>query len=202
MDGARRQPADLGASLEASGLQIWKRDAPGQAAELAALDWEAAKRVPKGYVEERVVDGDGLEAFSNGFAASFGVPGWAGRAWVEATKAAGIDEPPWGMVLGRLNGEPVATTITFSGAGVATVFGLGVVPGAGVRAWERRSRSRASRRRGIAGTGMESCSQRTRACRSTGGSASRTAASASAAGSGDRRRFEPVRAGKHPSAVN
>ena len=40
------------------------------------------------------MDDDGLEAFRSVFAASFGVPDWAGRAWVDATKAAGIDEAP------------------------------------------------------------------------------------------------------------
>ncbi|HEY7381379.1 MAG TPA: GNAT family N-acetyltransferase [Gaiella sp.] len=125
--GPGTEAPDLGARLSARGLELWEQDAPGQAAELDALDWDALHRVPDGFAAERVRDDDGLAEWAATFTAGFEVPAWAGEAWVDATKAFGIGDAPWALYLGRLGGAPVATNILFCGAGVATVLGIGTV---------------------------------------------------------------------------
>ena len=104
------------------------------------------------------------------------------------------------MVLGRLNGEPVATTITFYGAGVATVFGLRVVPGArgqGLGASITLAGFAEARDRGYRHGVLFATHEGVPVYRRIG-----FEAPASASAAGDRTRFEPVRAGKQPSAVN
>jgi ribosomal protein S18 acetylase RimI-like enzyme len=127
--GPGTDAVDLGAHLAARGLEIWEQDAPGQAAELDELDWEALRRVPDGFAVERVRDDDGLSEWGATFVAGFGVPDWAGEAWVEATRAFGIGAAPWALYLGRLGGDPVATSLLFCGAGVASLLGVGTVEG-------------------------------------------------------------------------
>lgn len=126
--GPGATPGDLGGRLEAHGLVAWERDAPGMAAELDVLDWSARARVPDGYREDVARTPGDLEAFATVFTRSFGVPVWAAQGWIDATLALGIGRAPWAMVVGRLGGEPVATAIVSPGAGVASVFGVGVVP--------------------------------------------------------------------------
>jgi hypothetical protein len=120
--GPGTEAVDLAARLEARGLTPWEQDAPGQAAELDALDWDALHRVPEGFAVERVRDEEGLATWAKTFVAAFDVPAWAGEAWVDATKSFGIGAAPWALYLGRLSGEPVATNLLFCGAGVATVL--------------------------------------------------------------------------------
>jgi GNAT superfamily N-acetyltransferase len=126
--GPATEPAALGDALAHSGLEAWEQGAPGQAAELDALDWDALDRVPEGFVVEAVHDDDGVRTFGATFVEAFGMPDWAGSAWVDATRAVGVDEAPWRQYVGRLDGRPVATNMLFCGAGVATVFGVGTVP--------------------------------------------------------------------------
>jgi GNAT superfamily N-acetyltransferase len=128
--GPGTTPAGLEAELERLGVASWEVDAPGMAAELGALDWDALERVPDGFRIERVRDDDGLEAFARTFCAAFDIPDWAGRAWVDATRAMGFAEAPWTIYLGVLNGEPVATNILTVGGGVAGVLGVGTLEAA------------------------------------------------------------------------
>ena len=123
-------PADLGERLVRPGWAHWELDAPGMAAPLDGLRYELTERVPAGYVQDRVVDAPGLVAFEEVFREGFGVPAWAGRAWVEATLELGVDRAPWQFYVGRLDERPVATTIAFNGGGVASVFGVATVPDA------------------------------------------------------------------------
>ena len=61
------------------------------------------------------------------FVEAYGIPEFAGQAWVDATLALGIDAAPWRLYLGRLDGEPVATTMLFNGGGVASVYAVATV---------------------------------------------------------------------------
>lgn len=126
--GPTTEPEDLGARIEPHGFVPFEIDAPGQVAELRALDWGALARVPGGFRAERVADERGLETFGSTFVKAFEIPAWAGSAWVEATRAFGIGRAPWDLYVGRLDGRPVATNMLFCGAGVATVFAIGTVP--------------------------------------------------------------------------
>jgi GNAT superfamily N-acetyltransferase len=125
--GVDGEADDLRARLEARGLAPWELDAPGMAAELKALDWDAAERVPREVEIRTVRSDDELEDFGRTFVAAFEIPDWAGEAWVDATRAVGIDDAAWRIYVGYLGGEPVATNILFVGAGVAAVFGVGTV---------------------------------------------------------------------------
>ncbi len=119
---------ELGAALERHGFAPTDPDAPGQVAELAALDWSALETVPDGFRIEPVADDASLEAWGATFVEGFGVPAWAGQAWVDATRAFGVGRSPWELYVGWLDGRPVATTMMFYGAGVATAFGIATVP--------------------------------------------------------------------------
>ena len=124
----RTSPADMGARLLAHGFQAWEENAPGMAAHLDELTYELLTRVPAGYQQERVTDERGLLDFKEAFVNGFEVPDWAGQAWVDATRAFGIDQAPWRCYVGRLNGTPVASNMLFTGAGVASVFGVATAP--------------------------------------------------------------------------
>lgn len=128
--GSGTMPEDLPAAAAAVGLEPWDVGAPAQAAALEQLDWEALARVPDGFTVERVTDDDGLVVFADTFCRGFGVPEWAGQAWVDATRALGIDASPWSFHVGRIGPTAVATNVLFCGAGVASVFGIGTVPAA------------------------------------------------------------------------
>jgi GNAT superfamily N-acetyltransferase len=128
--GPETQPADTGERLTAHGLTVHELNAPGMTARLAALDYEAIKRVPRNFVMERVRTPTQLEQFKQAFVNGMEVPEWAGQAWVDATLALGLGHTPWVMYVGLLDGEPVASNMLFNGAGVASVFGVATTPGA------------------------------------------------------------------------
>jgi hypothetical protein len=100
------------------------------AVELDALDWAALERVPPGFTVERVESDARLQDWARTFVAANDVPEWAGAAWVDATRAFGIDAAPWTLYVGMLAGEPVASNILVPGAGVAGVLGVGTVAAA------------------------------------------------------------------------
>jgi GNAT superfamily N-acetyltransferase len=128
--GPATEPRSLGPALDELGLEPWEQDAPCQVAEIGALDWEALDGVPAGFSIERVRDDEGVTTFGATFIEAFELPEWAGQAWVDATRAVGIEKAPWRQYVGRLDGRPVATNMLFCGAGVAAVFGVGTVPDA------------------------------------------------------------------------
>lgn len=126
----RDQPANLGDRLVAQGLAPWEVDAPCLVAELDAMRYELLERVPDGFSMRRVDDEKALNDFVAAFVAGMEVPEWAGQAWLEATRAAGIDHSPWKPYVGYLDGQPVASNMLFCGAGVASVFGVATIPSA------------------------------------------------------------------------
>jgi GNAT superfamily N-acetyltransferase len=142
--GPSSRPADLGARLAARGLIGMEEQArelargleagaggsPAMAADLGAMDEEALERVPAGFAIEEVRDADGLDAFARVFVEAYEIPAFAAQAWVDATTALGIGRTPWRLFVGRLDGEPVATNMLFTGAGVASVYAVGTVPSA------------------------------------------------------------------------
>jgi GNAT superfamily N-acetyltransferase len=127
--GSGYEPEGLPERLGAR-LLTWDRDSPAMVAELDRLDWDALERVPDGLAIERVRDDEGLGDFARMFVEAFGAPEPAAQAWVDATKSVGIEAAPWQILVARLRGEPVATTIVWNGAGVASVFAVGTVEAA------------------------------------------------------------------------
>ena len=142
--GPSTTPNDLGERLVARGLLSMEAQmqelapgivstelgAPGMVADLRHMNEAALTQVPPGFTIEEVQDEASLYDFKRVFVESYEIPEWAGQAWVDATLRVGLGRTPWKMVLGRLNGEPVATNMLFNGAGVASVYAVGAVSSA------------------------------------------------------------------------
>ncbi|MBM3678928.1 MAG: GNAT family N-acetyltransferase [Actinobacteria bacterium] len=120
--------SDLAPVLAARGWAPFDLDAPCQVAGLDELDWSALDRVPDGLAIERALNEDAVRSFGPTFSGANGVPDWAGLAWVDATLAIGIESAPWQVYVARLDGRPVGTTLLFSAAGIASVFGVATLP--------------------------------------------------------------------------
>ena len=142
--GPGTTPNDLGERLVARGLLSMEAQmqelapgivstelgAPGMVADLRDMNEVALSQAPPGFTIEEVQDQTSLYDFKRVFIESYEIPEWAGQAWVDATLRVGLGHTPWKMVLGRLNGEPVATNMLFNGGGVASVYAVGTVPSA------------------------------------------------------------------------
>jgi GNAT superfamily N-acetyltransferase len=77
-----------------------------------------------------VQDEKDLQDFKQVLIDGYDIPPLMAEGWAQAALGFGIGKTPWRMVLGRLNGEPVASHIVFNGAGVVGVYGIAVVPSA------------------------------------------------------------------------
>ncbi|HEX4992439.1 MAG TPA: GNAT family N-acetyltransferase [Rubrobacteraceae bacterium] len=77
---------------------------------------------------ERVTDEEGLSAWEDALGRGFG-EGPREAVWVaEMYRRMGLgDDVPWRHYLGRLGGEPVATSTLFLGAGVAGIYFVSTV---------------------------------------------------------------------------
>jgi ribosomal protein S18 acetylase RimI-like enzyme len=142
--GPGTAPANLGSHLEARGLFSMEAQmqelapgirqtaagAPGMAVDLHQVNESVLDATPADFTIEEVADKDALYDFKQVFVTSYEIPEWAGQAWVDATLSIGIGRTPWRMYVGRLAGEPVATNMLFTGAGVASVYAVGTVPAA------------------------------------------------------------------------
>lgn len=142
--GPSTTPADLGERLMARGLlsmegqmavlapgiKQTEAGAPGMAADLQQVNEAVLTQTPPGFTIEPVHDEADMLAFKRVFVESYGIPDWAGQAWVDATMTAGIGQTPWQMYMGKLNGEAVATNMLFNGGGVAGVYAVATVPSA------------------------------------------------------------------------
>ena len=118
--GPSMRPPDLGERLLAHGFDYGGDDI-GMAADLLALREDL--RLPEGFTVERVRDERSLAAWTDTLAAGFG-EGPAEAEWVgEMYRRIGLgDDLPWRHYLGRLGGEPVATSTLFLAAGVAGIY--------------------------------------------------------------------------------
>src|SRR3712207_1099341 len=118
--GPSMRPPDLGERLLAHGFEYGGDDI-GMAADLSALREDL--RPPEGFTVERVRDERGLAAWTGTLAAGFG-EGPVEAEWVgEMYRRIGLgDGVPWRHYLGRLGGEPVATSTLFLAAGVAGIY--------------------------------------------------------------------------------
>lgn len=124
--GPETQPADLPARLLAHGFTEFERDAPALVADIDALNWDNP-RPPELRVAPVATDAD-LLAWKQVFIESFGLPEFAGQAWVDAIRATGLSQAPWQLLLGTLAGEPAVCGLLACGAGVAGLIGLGTRP--------------------------------------------------------------------------
>jgi len=128
--GPGSSPGDLGERLTAHGL-IPMEEAHKQprimVADLGQMNEAALDQVPEGFTVEEIRDEQALDEYIRTFVAGFGASEQAGQSWKDATLQIGLDRMPWTMYLGRLRGEPVATSMLFNGGGVVGVFAVGTV---------------------------------------------------------------------------
>jgi Acetyltransferase (GNAT) domain len=121
--GPSMRPPDLGARLLAHGFEYGGDDI-GMAIDLSALPEAVA--VPESFVVERVRDEARLGEWVATFGTGYGV-GSADVRWFEGVlRRIGV-EGAWRYYLGRLEGEPVATSALLFAAGVAGIYCVSTV---------------------------------------------------------------------------
>jgi GNAT superfamily N-acetyltransferase len=104
--------------------------APGMIADLNKMDASILSKVPQGFEISDVEDEKDLQDFKQVLVDGYNMPAPMADGWVQSTQEFGIGKTPWRMLLGRLNGEPVATNMVLGSAGVVGVYGVAVVPSA------------------------------------------------------------------------
>jgi GNAT superfamily N-acetyltransferase len=127
---AREMPTTEAREIDllAPGIRTTSLGAPGMAADLHEMNEEELEHVPPGFVIEEVHDKATLLEYKKVFVEGYGVPEFAGQSWVDATLHVGIEQAPWRLYLGRLNGKPVATNMLFNGGGVIGVYAIATIP--------------------------------------------------------------------------
>lgn len=137
--GPQTEPADLGDRLEAHGLIPFERGWVGMARRLDVLP---ATRPASGLRVEPVADMVGMARWATTFCAAFGVPAFAGEAWVEAARRGGVGTVPWRHATAVLDGVPVGVGLWYAGPRSAGIYGLATAPeargrgvGAALTAW-------------------------------------------------------------------
>lgn len=124
--GPHTTPTNLGARLEAHGF-LHTEDAAGMAVDLQALNEDIPE--PTGFTIEKVNDIAALRAWVRPFIAGFGVPDSFTEAFVDLYKCAILDaQMPIESYIGWLNGEPVASSSVYYGAGVAGIYDVATIP--------------------------------------------------------------------------
>lgn len=112
----------------AQGMAQTEDGAPVMAADLRQVSDAPLQRTPPGFVIEEVANLSSLQAWKDVVVATYQFPEWAGQAWVDATATIGFGRTPWKLFLGRLDGEPVATNMLFTGGGVASILAVATLP--------------------------------------------------------------------------
>jgi GNAT superfamily N-acetyltransferase len=142
--GSATTPGDLGERLTAHGLLSMEAQmeglapgikstalgAPCMVADLNHMNEAALTQIPAGFNIEVVGDEPSLQQFKQVLVEGYEIPGPIADGWVQAALSFGLNATPWKMYLGRLNGEPVATNMLFCGGGVASIYGVAVIPSA------------------------------------------------------------------------
>lgn len=142
--GPTTQPVDIGEHLTAHGLidmeaqsqemapgiKLKATGAPGMIANLQKMNETVLGKVPPGFEICDVQEERDLQDFKRVLVEGYDMPAAMAEGWVQSTRGFGIGRTPWRMVLGRLDGEPVATNIVLNGAGVVGVYGIAVSPSA------------------------------------------------------------------------
>jgi ribosomal protein S18 acetylase RimI-like enzyme len=124
--GPATRPANLGAYLEAHGVNhAW--DSIGMAADLLALNEDLP--APPSLTIEQVSDVETLRQWSHVVCGVFEWPEFVEHAWVDFFVSVGFEARlPLRCYLGRLDGEPVATSYVILAAGVAGIYGVTTAP--------------------------------------------------------------------------
>lgn len=120
------RPADLGTSLQAHGF-VHDTDLTGMAVDVFPLSGDRPE--PPGLVIEHIKEMDTLQQWCQALVVGFGMPDFVSHAFLDFYASLGFGaQPPLRHYLGWLNGEPVATSSLFFGAGVAGIYNVATVP--------------------------------------------------------------------------
>ena len=129
--GPATRPVNLGTSLEAHEF-TYQEDGPGMAIDLLPLN----ENIPTSpdLTIERVNDMETLKQWGHAFAVGFGLPDFVADAFVDWFSSLGYGpQLPLHNYVGLLNGEPVAASSLFFGAGVAGIYDVATIPDARAR---------------------------------------------------------------------
>jgi GNAT superfamily N-acetyltransferase len=124
--GKDSKPSDLDERLVAHGFGVFEKDAPSMVADINQLNWDNPR--PPELRLNPVANDNQLLQWKQAFIEAFGIPEFAGQAWVDATREVGIGKTPWYLLLGTLGSEVVCCGLLYCGAGVAGLLGLGTLP--------------------------------------------------------------------------
>jgi hypothetical protein len=75
------------------GFSVFEKDAPAMVAEIDTLNWDNPR--PEELRLAPIANKGQLIQWKQTFIEAFGIPEFAGQAWVDATRAAGIGQTPW-----------------------------------------------------------------------------------------------------------
>lgn len=131
--GPSTQPANLGERLDGRGFLL--EPAFGMSVDLGDQPSTAASGADRIVADrdrltiDRVADRATMEVWSRVLCDGFGAPSHFGDAFIEMAEAIGVDaDSPFRHYLARINGEPVATSSLFFGAGIAGIYDVATVP--------------------------------------------------------------------------
>lgn len=114
----------------APGIKATAAGAPGMVADLHQMNETVLAGVPPGFEMADVQNENDVQDFKRVLIEGYDMPATMAEGWVQSTHGFGIGKTPWRLVLGRLNGQPVATNIVLNDAGVVGVYGIAVTPSA------------------------------------------------------------------------
>jgi GNAT superfamily N-acetyltransferase len=84
--------------------------------------------MPPGFTVRPALTGAALDDFCAVVDAVYPDAPDVSRAWTDATRRAGIEDAPWRLYVGRLDGQPVATNIVTVGGGILGLWVIDTVP--------------------------------------------------------------------------
>ena len=123
--GPSTEPANLGEALTAFGFV--HEEVAGMAVDLHTLPQNTA--APAGLEIKLVEDTKTLEKYCRALCIGYEFPDFVGEAYFDLAKSIGLDsQPVFRNYVGLLNGEPVATSSMFLGAGVGGIYNVATIP--------------------------------------------------------------------------
>lgn len=124
--GPTTSPTDLGDHLLSHGF-TYAGETPGMAIDLQTLNENSS--TPDGLKIHKIEDPETLKIWNHVLTKGFDMPDFIADAFLDFGLSLGFDaQMPMRNYLALLNGEPVATSSVFLGAGVAGIYNVTTLP--------------------------------------------------------------------------